>query len=142
MSGAPAVLAYLAEVTIAGPALSAQTRNRQRLEQWRHSVAAAARSQNPATAPAGDDVEVWISEFSEYPTRDRDNLAKPILDALQGVLYLNDRQVKRLSVEWCDLNGSYIVRYMSPVVAAALSTGAEFLWVRILAFEPRRGLTR
>jgi hypothetical protein len=37
------------------------------------------------------DVEVRISEFSEFATRDRDNMAKPVLDALQGIAYENDR---------------------------------------------------
>ncbi len=103
-------------------------------------MAHAARAQKPDTSPTKSEVEVWITEFSVYPTRDRDNLAKPILDALQGVTYLNDSQVRRLSVEWCDINGSYTVRFMSPRLANALSVGAEFLWVRVTTFEPREGL--
>lgn len=88
------------------------------------------------------DVEVYISEFSEFATRDRDNMAKPILDAMQGVAYENDRQVKNVHVEWCDIEGSYVVRRMSPIVAAALSVGEEFLWVRVSVHVPRRELIR
>lgn len=88
------------------------------------------------------DCEVFITEFSEFATRDRDNLAKPILDAMQQVAYLNDKQVKAVHVEWCDIGGSYIVRYMSPVVAAALSVGREFLWVRVSVHVPRKDLSQ
>ena len=95
-------------------------------------VAAAARSAWPDDKPPmACDVEVYISEFSEFATRDRDNMAKPVLDAMQGVVYGNDRQVKNLRVEWCDIDGAYVVRHMSPIVAAALSDGEEFLWVRV-----------
>jgi hypothetical protein len=88
------------------------------------------------------DIEVYISEFSEFATRDRDNMAKPVLDAMQGIVYKNDRQVKNLHVDWRDIEGSYVVRFMSPVVATALSAGYEFLWVRISPNVPRKDLTR
>lgn len=88
------------------------------------------------------DIEVQISEFNEFAMRDRDNMAKPVLDALQGIAYENDKPIKNVNIEWCDINGSYIVRHMSLVVAAALSLGEEFLWVRVSAHVPRKDLTR
>lgn len=58
-------------------------------------VTAAARTSWPHDEPPmTDDVEVYISEFSAFATRDRDNMAKPVLDAMQGVVYENDRQIK------------------------------------------------
>jgi putative PIN family toxin of toxin-antitoxin system len=69
-------------------------------------------------------------------------MAKPILDAMEGIVYTNDKQVKNLHAEWCDIEGSYIVRFMSPIVAAALSAGKEFLWVRVSPNAPRQDLTR
>ena len=106
-------------------------------------VTAAARAAWPDDkSPMTGDVEVYISEFSEYATSDRDNMAKPVLDAMQGVVYENDKQVKNVHIEWCDIGGSYVVRYMSPIVAAALSVGKEFLWVRVSAHAPRKDLAR
>jgi hypothetical protein len=129
------------EFQIEGPAVSARAKNRRRLREWKADVAAAARAAWPAKEPpVAADVDVYISEFSDYPTQDRDNLAKPIIDAMQGIAYANDSQVARLYVEWCDINGSYRVRFMSPVVATALSIGKEFLWVRVSSHVPRRGL--
>jgi crossover junction endodeoxyribonuclease RusA len=103
---------------------------------------AARRSWREDWPPWDCDVTVQITEFSEIATRDLDNLAKPILDAMQGVAYINDRQVKALHVDRCDIEGSYVVRYMSPVLAAALSEGDEFLWVRVSPFVPRSRLPR
>ena len=131
------------EFQVQGPAVSAQAKNRRRLTDWATRVTAAARAAWPRDKPLmTGDVEVYISEFSQAATRDRDNMAKPILDALQGVAYANDRQVKSVHIEWCDIGGAYVVRYMSPVVAAALSAGKEFIWVRVTAHVPRKDLVR
>jgi crossover junction endodeoxyribonuclease RusA len=131
------------EFCVAGPAVSAQAKNKRLLRDWSTRVAAAARRAWPkGKPPTVANVEVYISEFSEFATADRDNMAKPVLDAMESIVYKNDKQVKHLHVEWCDIEGSYVVRYMSPVVAAALSAGTEFLWVRILRNSPRKSLTR
>lgn len=106
-------------------------------------VAAAARAAwLVGKPPIAGDVEVQISEFSEFAARDRDNMAKPVLDAMQGVVYENDKQIKGLNIEWCDIGGAYVVRHMSPIVAAALSAGHEFLWVRVSAHAARKDLIR
>lgn len=144
--GATTLAAHLRpdlEFQLPGPAISAQTRNRRLLREWSARVAEAARAAWPVNRlPMTGDVEVAISEFSEAATRDRDNMAKPILDTMQGLAYENDRQVKSVHVEWCDIAGAYVVRYMSPIVAAALVAGREFLWIRVSAHRPRKGLIR
>lgn len=83
---------------------------------------------------------VTLSEFSESATMDRDNMAKPVLDSLQGIAYLNDRQVKHIDVDWRDIGGEYVVRYMSRAVAVALSEGDEFIWIRVWTHVPRKDL--
>lgn len=131
------------EFCVQGPAISAQAKNKGRLREWTERVAAAARAAWPmGKPPMIGDLEVSISEFSEFATVDRDNMAKPILDAMQEIVYANDRQVKDAHVEWCDIEGSYRIRYMSPVVAAALSAGKEFVWVRISRHAPRTNLAQ
>lgn len=131
------------EFQVQGPPVSAQAKNRPRLRDWTTRVTTAAWAAWPRDKPpmAGD-VEVYISEFSQAATRDRDNMAKPILDALQGVAYENDKQVKGVHIEWCNIGGAYVVRYMSPVVATALSVGKEFIWVRVTTHVPRTDLVR
>lgn len=131
------------EFQVRGPAISAQAKNKQLLREWKMRVTAAARAAWPSgKPPTSGEVEVYISEFSEFATRDRDNMAKPLLDAMQRVVYENDKQIKHLHIEWCDIEGAYVVRHMSPIVAAALSAGHEFLWVRVHAHVPRKDLLR
>ena len=129
------------EFCVPGPPVSARARNRQRLREWSVRVTDVARAAWPEGKPLlTGDVDVRISEFSDFASQDRDNMAKPILDALQGVAYRNDSQIKHLNIDWCDINGSYIVRHVSPIVAEALSLGREFLWVRVLTYVPRKDL--
>ena len=63
-------------------------------------------------------------------------MAKPILDAMQGILYEDDRQVAGLHVEWYDLDGIYRIRFIPLMVASSLSRGAPFVWVRVLRHRP------
>ena len=115
---------------------------RRRLQDWKDAIASAATLAAAGRAASAETVDVAIAEFSERQALDRDNMAKPILDVLQGILFGNDRQVAGLHVEWCDIEGSYRVRSMPFVVAAALSGGAPFVWVRVLRHRPRLALDR
>lgn len=72
-----------------------------------------------------------VTEFDTFRSRDRDNMVKPIADALQGIIYADDKQIVSLKADWKDLNGSYRVRYMSRQVAAAFVAGDAFVRVRI-----------
>jgi crossover junction endodeoxyribonuclease RusA len=131
------------EFYVQGPAISARAKNRPLLRAWTARVISAARTAwQDRSPPMTGDLEVYISEFSAFATRDRDNMAKPVLDAMQGIVYNNDRQVKNLHIDWRDIEGSYTVRFMSPVVAQALSAGEEFLWVRVSPNVPRKDLIR
>jgi Holliday junction resolvase RusA-like endonuclease len=90
------------EYCIQGPAVSGQSKNRARLRAWKATVAAAARAAWPdRKIPMPDSVyvDVHISEFSAFATVDRDNLSKPVLDAMQTIVYENDRQLKHWDVE-------------------------------------------
>jgi len=60
-----------------------------------------------------------------------DNLIKPIQDALQGVVYPNDRMVKDISGNWRNIDGHYRLRYTSLPLAAAFSDGRQFVHVRL-----------
>lgn len=115
---------------------------KRRLQVWRNAVVEAARSAAAGTATFTGPIDVEIAEFSEQQRLDRDNMAKPILDVLQGILFEDDGQVSGLHVEWCNIEGSYKVRYMPLVVAAALSEGSPFVLVRIFRHRPRLALDR
>ena len=58
---------------------------------------------------------------------------KPIQDALQSIAYLNDKQVKDSTSNWRNINGAFVIRFVSLPLALALafSRGQEFLHIRI-----------
>jgi crossover junction endodeoxyribonuclease RusA len=131
------------EFCVQGPAVSARAKDRGLLRNWIGRVASAARAAwPPASPPLEEDLTVSISEFSLSSRKDRDNLAKPVLDAMEGIVYANDRQIKRLHVDWRAIDGRFVVRYMSPVVAASFSIGEEFLWVRVSPYVASEELVR
>ncbi len=49
--------------------------------------------------PFKSECEVYIEWFRSRKIGDVDGRIKPILDALEGFVYLNDKQVKRVSCE-------------------------------------------
>ena len=87
------------EFVIDGPPVSSQTNNRKNLRKWRKELKNKAKSHWPEDElPVGDSVMVEITYFYEKgpPKIDVDNMSKPILDALEGVVYEDDVQVTDL----------------------------------------------
>ena len=74
------------EFCVEGVALSARAKVRADLRAWQEKIASQAKAAAGDARVIVDAVDVRISEFSETRTRDRDNVAKPILDALQGIV--------------------------------------------------------
>jgi crossover junction endodeoxyribonuclease RusA len=65
---------------------------------------------------------------------DNDNLVKPILDALNGVVYRDDSLIVETHVSKKPIDGAYRVRHISPVLAHAFHIGSEFLYIQIEEF--------
>jgi Holliday junction resolvase RusA-like endonuclease len=84
------------------------------------------------TEPAlGGDVRLRVTYYSERAAIDGDNLLKPIQDALQGVVYANDRQVIQAEVRHLDIDDPVRVRYMPSALALAFSDGRPFVHVEV-----------
>ncbi len=73
--------------------VSSQTRRRQRLHEWRQELERAARPIWATEAPVAVPVSVTITYFFDDTPVDVDNLPKPILDALKGLVFRDDSQV-------------------------------------------------
>ena len=56
---------------------------------------------------------------------DTDNLLKPILDALKGLVYIDDKQVTDILSRKRDLNSSLRFENPSEVLNAALESGVQ-----------------
>jgi crossover junction endodeoxyribonuclease RusA len=62
---------------------------------------------------------------------DLDNTIKPIQDALNGLIYADDRLITDAKLRKTNLDGEFRVRGMSEVLALAFVNGVEFVHVRI-----------
>jgi crossover junction endodeoxyribonuclease RusA len=62
---------------------------------------------------------------------DNDNMVKPIQDALNGLVYEDDRQITDIEVRKTDINGSFRIRGMSPILAEGFIKGKEFIYICI-----------
>jgi hypothetical protein len=95
----------LFEVCVHGLAVSAQSGNRPRLGAWKRHVMNVAAAAWVGSPPLGGDLELHVFHYADVLLGDLDNLNKPIQDALQAIVFVNDRQVKLLSGGWRDING-------------------------------------
>jgi crossover junction endodeoxyribonuclease RusA len=72
---------------------------------------------------------ITIPYFYDGVAMDVDNLPKPILDALKGLVYLDDEQVTDILCRKRDLNSNLRLENPSSVLAGGLSRGNEFLYI-------------
>jgi crossover junction endodeoxyribonuclease RusA len=120
------------EFVIDGPPVSQQTRRRERVRQWRDEVRRVAEQQWPVgELPATGPIMLIITYFYDSIAMDVDNLPKPILDALRGLVYLDDEQITDVLCRKRNLNRDFRVENPSSVLADGLSRGNEFLYIVI-----------
>ncbi len=122
------------EFIVDGPPVSYQTRRADRLRAWEQTVHdAAARRWPDHASPVAGNLKLTVTYYHDgIAVRiDNDNMIKPIQDALNGLVYEDDRQITDTQVRKTDLNGSFRVRGMSPVLAEGFCRGNEFLHIRI-----------
>lgn len=72
-----------------------------------------------------------ITYFYEGSALDVDNIPKPILDALKGLVYLDDEQVTDVLCRKRDLNVDLRVLNPSPTLAEGFAEGGEFLHILV-----------
>ena len=129
-SGPP--LAPLLDVCIHGQPISAQTSRRLTLGDWKQKVRSACEAAWPKDQALLDGpVRLRVTYYCESLAGDVDNLVKPIQDALQGVVYRNDRQISDVTGRRRMIDDLFRARYMSPVLAMAFSDGRPFVHVEV-----------
>lgn len=60
---------------------------------------------------------------------DLDNLAKPVLDALKGIVFADDGQITELKMRKHELGRITRIETLRPLLLEALDRGEEFLHV-------------
>jgi crossover junction endodeoxyribonuclease RusA len=132
----PPVLPF--EFVVTGKPISHQTKDRKRLQAWKTTVRNTAEA-CWRTQPTGDSVRVVITHYydvepgNETGVPDSDNIVKPVRDALNGVIYVDDYQITDFVSRRRSLNGSFRIKGMSLVLAKGFCSGEEFLHIQIEA---------
>src|SRR2546427_13216168 len=109
-------------------------KNRKRYQKWiRHVREAAEKEWRANDKPTGSDVEVTISNYHTETPPDVDNIIKPILDALKGLVYRDDVQVHKVTSQKFELPRETI-EHSGVLLARALVRHTEVLHI-VVAWE-------
>jgi crossover junction endodeoxyribonuclease RusA len=119
------------EFIVEGPAVSQQARRRGR---WITKIRREAGLSWPAAnSLISGPVMVALTYFYDDGAPDVDNLAKPVLDALNGLIFVDDEQVTDLLVRKRNLSGRLTVDDATTIMAAGFDLGSPFLHVVVRA---------
>lgn len=122
------------EFTVSGAPASHQARSRVRLRDWQRAVRDAASTVWPMQqTPFSGRVKITVVYYHEGSEVriDNDNLLKPIQDALIGLIYVDDRQITDTVIRKTSIDGQFVLRGISPILAAAFSQGVQFVYIRV-----------
>ena len=65
------------------------------------------------------------------PSVDLDNMSKPILDAMERVVYHDNRQIVQSELTHLRIGAAFSIAGASRVLVTALQAGLQFVYVRI-----------
>ena len=120
------------EFSVLGRPASQQARRRGLVREWRAQVRdEAERLWNDGDAPHDGAAAVTLTYFYDERPMDVDNIPKPVLDALIGLVYHNDSQVTDILCRKRKLDPMLSIPKRSPILRLALDHGGEFLHVVI-----------
>lgn len=121
------------EFTVIGPPVSHQTRDKASLNAWRGVIRAEA-ARNWAGKPLlTGKLKCMIFNFheGEDASLDDDNMVKPVRDAMNGIVYVDDSQIICSETMHVCIDAPIKIRRASAVLLTAFGKGDEFLYVRI-----------
>jgi crossover junction endodeoxyribonuclease RusA len=102
------------------------------LQNWRGAVIAAARSQWNQPALITDLKAVVINFYNtNQPSLDLDDMSKPILDSLEGMVYADDRQIRQAELAHVYIGSAMVFVGAAPIIVASVQAGNAFVYVRI-----------
>lgn len=121
------------EITVAGPPISSQARNRPLLAEWKQRVRKAARRSWGRRRPLRQQLQIVCVYYHDRPsiTLDTDNLIKPIQDVLKTLVYHDDVQIVDAVLRKTQLDTPLRVRGISAILAQAFTEGKEFVYIKV-----------
>lgn len=120
------------EFIVVGTPLSYQTKDRTKLRAWMVMVREAAQLRWPLDlAPHTAQLRIIVVYYNDAAAirMDNDNMVKPIQDALNGLVYVDDKQITDTYVRKTSLYGTFLPS--SAILLEGLSKRVEFLYVRV-----------
>ncbi len=122
---------------IPGKPVSFQS-NRTVVRAWKEKVASIARAK-VSSVNTDHEMAVSITHFYRRPPRfDADNMAKPICDALNTIVYHDDSQIVERVARRIPISRAFDLWRMPPELALALCKGEDFVFIRVI---PIRAVT-
>ncbi len=119
------------EFVVLGPPVSNQSPG-PNLTTWRGTVAGAATLGWPNPPLAGELKAVIINFYaSTRPSVDVDNMSKPILDAMQNIVYADDRQIVQAEIAHLEIGAAFVILGVRPIIVRSIQSGNQFVYVRI-----------
>jgi Holliday junction resolvase RusA-like endonuclease len=125
------------DFVIIGKPILHRAKDKKALQAWREHVKKTAQYCWGDRLPLTDKLYVKITHFYDASPGnvgqdiDSERIIKPILDALNGVIYQDDYQIAELDNRRRNLNGSFRVKGMSVALAEGFCKGEEFLHVKV-----------
>lgn len=132
----PLPVTVLFEVIVFGKPISQQTKDKSRLQSWQAAVRKAVKASWSAP-PVKDPLLITLTHFYEADSTDEsgvpdsDNIVRPVREVLAGLVYSADLAAIDFVSRRRNLNGTFRIRGMSPVLAKGFSQGSEFLHVKM-----------
>ena len=118
-----------------GVPMSVQSKSEAAVRRWQKVVADAARAALPRRrggyGPAVGDLEATVVYFYQTRPLDTDNMIKPILDAMKGIVYIDDKQVVDVHAGVRAMSGTYDLREVTDLLWQAIGESEPFVYVRV-----------
>lgn len=102
------------------------------LQAWRAAVATEAQTRWKKPVLLRELKGIIINFYlGNKPSLDVDNLSKPIFDAMEGIVYKNDRQIRQAEIAHVRIDAPFVFMGASKVIVSAVQAGNQFVYVRI-----------
>jgi crossover junction endodeoxyribonuclease RusA len=112
--------------------VSQQARRRERVREWKDFVAEHARGAiGPVYELVTGPVALKLLYLYDEVALDVDNILKPIHDALIGIVLEDDSVVSDVEIRRRWRGATFTLNAVSPVLAAGLELGREFVYVAL-----------
>jgi Holliday junction resolvase RusA-like endonuclease len=124
------------EFVVPGPPISNQQSNakgKANLLAWRATVSGEAQRGWTTNPILTGHLKATIINFffGPEPSVDIDNMSKPILDAMQGLVYNDDRQIRQAQITHVEISAAFTIVGVSKIIVNALQAGNQFVYVRV-----------